>query len=287
MSTEQWRPNRWWAALLTLFLNPLGLLYVQCGTLAIIYFCAAACGSLLFFAYPALRWRVGDNLVPVLALVVVLIGVVHTFVLATRYRPNVERKWYSRWYGLLAILFCAVTLAYTTRAFFIEPMRTRSGLMYPSVPEDSFVLVSKWGSGVYSAYGMPSIRTTRSAPIDRGDLVLFYRQESPAPSVIRVIGLPGEHIEYKSRRLKIDGRDIPLAFDGLDGIYQLAHETLDKKNVAVAFMPERFSPDLDIVVPKDHYVLLGDNRDNARDSRYVGAVPRERIGGKIVKIFAP
>lgn len=78
---------------------------------------------------------------------------------------------------------------------------------------------------------------------------------------------------------------VPITLEGRTGAYQLATEIIDGLEVHIALLPNRPSAEMDLVVPPDHYVVLGDNRDNARDSRFIGLIPRENIIGRVAKIF--
>lgn len=85
----------------------------------------------------------------------------------------------------------------------------------------------------------------------------------------------------------MNGHLVPITLDRLDDTYQYATEHFDERAATVAFMPARLTKDFDQIVPSDRVVLFGDNRDNAKDSRYVGMVPKTNIDGLVVKVFRP
>jgi signal peptidase I len=89
------------------------------------------------------------------------------------------------------------------------------------------------------------------------------------------------------RQLIINDKRVPMQLGNADGVYRYAVEQLDGRDVTIAIMPERPARDFDQVVPPARYVVFGDSRDNARDSRYIGSVPRENIVGRVVKTFQP
>jgi signal peptidase I len=95
--------------------------------------------------------------------------------------------------------------------------------------------------------------------------------------------LPG----LESKRLIVNGRPIRTTIERVDGQYEYVTEDFNREPVTVALMQARPPKDYDEVVPQDHYVLYGDNRDNAEDSRYFGMVPRTNVDGLVIKVFAP
>ena len=88
-------------------------------------------------------------------------------------------------------------------------------------------------------------------------------------------------------QLIINGVQVPTRIDGAQGKYQLALEELEGRNVSIAYIPDRKASDFDQVVPAGEYIVFGDSRDNARDSRYIGPVPRANISGRVTKIYPP
>jgi signal peptidase I len=177
------------------------------------------------------------------------------------------------------------------RLFVYEPFRTPSDSMYPTVPNGSFLIVDKRGFGNLGPFRQ--FKRMPTATIERGDLLIFYVGDDYTMYVKRVIGLPGDRVRVEGRQLTINNVRIPAqAAPGPVQVgrfqYQLASETMDGREVTIAWLPERRSSDFDGVVPEGHYFMLGDNRDNARDSRFadIGFVPKEKMIGRVVKVFA-
>jgi signal peptidase I len=102
----------------------------------------------------------------------------------------------------------------------------------------------------------------------------------------RVVAVPGDHIQYYERQMTLNGQRAALTFEGRDSPYQRAKETIEGRVATVAFIPDRPSKDYDEKVPDNQFVVFGDNRDNAQDSRYIGMVDRDAIIGRVVKVFA-
>lgn len=124
----------------------------------------------------------------------------------------------------------------------------------------------------------------------RGDVVVFSSPEDGTKLVKRLIGLPGDVIEMRDEALYINHRR--MAYARLPDVppgtllqatatlpHELWSEALPGREHTVMVLPEvralrSFGP---ITVPQDHYLMLGDNRDNSRDSRYFGLVPRKNL----------
>lgn len=130
----------------------------------------------------------------------------------------------------------------------------------------------------------------------RGDIVVFNSPTGGKRLVKRVIGLPGDHIAMRNNRLYINGK--ALVYEFLDTEYSetgisspnsnhlFYNENLLGRNHTVMITPS--NPSLksfaDRIVPKGHYYMMGDNRDNSADSRYFGAVERQQILGRATRI---
>jgi signal peptidase I len=116
--------------------------------------------------------------------------------------------------------------------------------------------------------------------IRRGDVVVFKYPEEPERDYIkRVIGLPGEKLELKAKKIYLNEAPLDepyVHFLELPGSAANGHEitSLDVR--------ERYGP---ITVPPDHYFMMGDNRDNSQDSRYWGFLPRDYVKGKALVIY--
>jgi len=284
-----WKPVPWLAAVLGLIAQPLGMLYVQRPWLATGYFLVAALvGVMAFFS----MWAFGSETLEValsMSSWAIAIGcAVHAFHIARGTAAVGERRWYSRWYGLACFPAVVFMVGLAFRSFVYEPFRIPSDSMYPTIPAGSIMFVKKSGFGHYGTYGISLWGGESTEPIVRGDIVVHeLAAESSVRYVHRVVAIPGDHIQYLDRRLVINGQPVPVQIGREDVTYRYAVERLDGHEVTVAFMHERPSVDFDQVVPRNQYALFGDNRDNARDSRFVGLVPRECIIGRVVKILPP
>jgi signal peptidase I len=179
------------------------------------------------------------------------------------------------------------------RAFLVEPFRIPSGSMIPTLLVGDFILVNKFGYGIR----LPVInkRIIEIGDPARGDVVVFRYPEDPStPFIKRVVGLPGDRIAYKQKRLWVNGEQVPYDDAGTyvgvksavmhTGAEKLV-EHLDGKAHDLIVTPRAYSFDWEGTVPPDSYFVLGDNRDNSRDSRFWGFVPNENLIGRAFIIW--
>jgi signal peptidase I len=113
--------------------------------------------------------------------------------------------------------------------------------------------------------------------IRRGDIVVFKYPEQPERDFIkRVIGLPGETIELRNKKVYVNGNP-------LDEPYVHFLEPSHAASEVTSFdVRERYGP---VTVPPQQYFVMGDNRDNSQDSRFWGFLPRHYVKGKALMIY--
>jgi signal peptidase I len=301
------KPNKWIAVLISIFLPPAAMLYVAKPVLAlasfILLFAIVGVGfvSVVFVAY-----SLYVNAIIVLGFAFL------AFYFAKRYDVTIPRPLYSRWYGVLGFAAAFFITVFGIRAFFYEPFRLPAASMEPNFPLGSYIVVSKWGYGNYTAYGVNIFRTPISATLSRGDVVTFeYPENREKVFIKRLIGLPGDTVAYKAKALSINGKVIPrdLLNEPLSarlrgtGELRQYRETLDG-NRYIALVNEQnpvlmmsavrdfqnrnkciYNEDGFVcTVPAGHYFMLGDHRDNSDDSRYWGFVAADAILGKVTAV---
>jgi signal peptidase I len=187
--------------------------------------------------------------------------------------------------------FPIIVVVLLIRSFLFEPFRIPSDSMMPTLLDGDFIFVNKFTYGLR----LPVVNTEVVAlgEPQRGDVVVFRLPSDPATNYIkRLVGLPGDHVTVRDKRVQVNGVDQPVT---LDGVYegfghtgaQVAIEQLGEVPHRVLYIPNRPSYDFDDVVPAGHYFFMGDNRDNSRDSRFpeVGFVPADLVVGKAVVIW--
>ena len=179
------------------------------------------------------------------------------------------------------------------RSFIVEPFRIPSGSMIPTLLVGDFILVDKNTYGIR----LPLINKKiiqRKDPA-RGDVVVFrYPNDPSTPFIKRVVGLPGDTIEYRDKTLYVNGEEMPQT-DGMPFVGQrsaslhtgaiVAQEQLDGSPHQILRTPRVPPKTYQGAVPAGNYFVLGDNRDNSRDSRYWGFVPDENLVGRAFMIW--
>lgn len=187
--------------------------------------------------------------------------------------------------------FPILLLVLVLRSFVFEPFRIPSGSMMPTLLEGDFIFVNKFAYGLR----LPVINSkiVGVGEPERGDVVVFKLPSDPAINYIkRVVGLPGDVVYYDqgSKQLTINGEKVPMEllgpFDGDPGI-ELVTEELGDAEHELLLTRGRLSLGGTYRVPEDHYFVMGDNRDNSRDSRFQGVefIPEDRLVGKAVRIW--
>ncbi|MCJ7599763.1 MAG: signal peptidase I [Methyloceanibacter sp.] len=203
------------------------------------------------------------------------------------------------------VIIHALILALIVRVFLFQPFNIPSGSMIPTLLIGDYLFVSKYSYG-YSRYSFPfglnlfSGRVWATDP-ERGDVVVFkLPRDNETDYIKRVIGLPGDEIQMINGVLHINGQAVPK--ETIDDY--VVKEPSGRERHMARFretLPNGVSyPVLDLVqssfgdttevyrVPEDHFFMMGDNRDNSTDSRFlseVGFVPFENLVGKAQAIF--
>lgn len=200
-------------------------------------------------------------------------------------------------------ILIAGALALGFRSLLFEPFNIPSGSMIPTLLVGDYLFVSKYSYG-YSRYSFPfgvapiDGRIFESQP-ERGDVAVFRQPKNESVAYIkRIVGLPGDRIQVTDGVLRINDvpvnrskKSIATAIDGYNVIrFVLYEETLPNGRSYV--IQERSDNDmLDNTsvyeVPPGHYFMMGDNRDNSRDSRAasVGMVPAKNLIGRAERLF--
>ncbi|MDU0476258.1 signal peptidase I [Staphylococcus chromogenes] len=152
-------------------------------------------------------------------------------------------------------------------AFVIKPYNVKGDSMDPTLKDGERVIVNKLGK----TFGN----------LERGNVIVFHADEN-SDYVKRIIGVPGDHIEYKHDVLYVNGKKTPEPY--LE--YNMKHKNYEE--ITGSFK----SSDLpnsggQYKIPKDRYLVLGDNREVSKDSRAFGLIDKKQIVGKVSLRFWP
>lgn len=194
--------------------------------------------------------------------------------------------------------FPVLLLVFVIRSFFFEPFQIPSGSMKPNLQIGDFILVNKFTYGVRLPF--VNYEVLDLGDPEAGDVVVFRYPVSPDTYYIkRVIGLPGDLVEYQAGTLKVNGKVFEKIPDSYgvqevihdDGSSALCNFSILKQSIGErAFRIKEFSGSSRCGVerlqpsswrvPEGQYFVLGDNRQRSADSRYWGFVPESLLVGE-------
>jgi signal peptidase I len=212
------------------------------------------------------------------------------------------------WVEYSVSFFPVILIVFLLRSFLVEPFKIPSSSMVPTLLVGDFILVNKFTYGIR----LPVINK-KVVPLndpERGDVMVFRYPEDPSLDYIkRVVAVPGDRIEYRNKRLSINGSPVPLrqvddylskermqfSRRYVETINGTEHQILLEDDAPALVPPSRAFPHarncnynmngLACTVPPGYYFMMGDNRDNSSDSRVWGFVPDENIVGKAFFIW--
>ncbi len=210
--------------------------------------------------------------------------------------------------------FPVILIVFGLRSFLVEPFKIPSGSMMPTLLIGDFILVNKYTYGIR----LPVInrKVVQLNDPQRGDVVVFRYPADPGLDYIkRVIGVPGDLVEYRDKQLSVNGEPVPTRQEGtysyvgngLNYVTAMVYrETLNSEGHVMMTEPGKpsvfppqvvdfpfrencsYNADGDgfaCRVPAGQYFVMGDNRDASNDSRYWGFVPDANIVGKAFFIW--
>ena len=219
--------------------------------------------------------------------------------------PGAKQPW---WVEYSVSFFPVILIVFLLRSFLVEPFKIPSSSMVPTLLVGDFILVNKFTYGI--RLPVANKKVIALGDPQRGDVMVFRYPEDPSLDYIkRVVGVPGDRIEYRDKRLTINGKPVPVRqvddylskermqfsrryVENLNGV---EHDILLEDDAPAYTSPARAFPHaancnyntsgLTCTVPPGHYFMMGDNRDNSSDSRVWGFVPDENIVGKAFFIW--
>jgi len=198
----------------------------------------------------------------------------------------IRRTWIQWRLTVLIIVFIVIPVKSSLADWNWVP----SGSMNPTILEGDLVYVNKIAYDL--RFPLTLYRLAKWSDPDRGDIIICFSPEDRTRLIKRVIAVPGDTVEIKNNTLFLNGR--PVDYTKIDSKYTeylsnnlknhsvFAMEDLDGRIHPVMSTPSipamrSFGP---ITIPPDNYFVMGDNRDNSKDSRFFGLVERKVIVGK-------
>jgi signal peptidase I len=207
------------------------------------------------------------------------------------------------WIEYSGSFFPVIALVFFLRSFLYEPFKIPSSSMVPTLQIGDLILVNKFTYGIR----LPIInkKVIEINNPQRGDVMVFKYPKDPSLDYIkRVVGVPGDKIIYKNKRLTVNGKELSyralsdyldeehLSYSKqyMENLNGVEHKILnDERAPSYVPNPDAFpqhelcnynAEGFACTVPAGQYFMMGDNRDNSLDSRYWGFVPDQNIVGK-------
>lgn len=218
------------------------------------------------------------------------------------------------WVDTAQQTFPVIAFVLVLRSFIYEPFQIPSGSMMPTLLVGDFILVEKFAYGLKDPVARHKFIETGEP--ERGDVVVFKYPENPNVDYIkRVVGMPGDTVVYENKQLFIRPQctgnndseckkltPVPVEFKSRGEFVQrmapllrytetlgdVTHDTLrhpTRQDQSMRFYTQPGTRSNEWKVPEGQYFVMGDNRDNSRDSRYWGFVPDANLVGKAVAIW--
>lgn len=180
------------------------------------------------------------------------------------------------WREYFESMCTAIILALFIRTFVVQAFKIPSESMDPNLLVGDHLLVNKM------LYSLPTGALEKALSpkreVKRHDIVVFkYPMNQQRDFIKRVVALPGEKVRIENKQVFIDDTPLDEPF---------AHfETLPRPPGTHLSFNSRRDDMAEMVVPRDHYFVMGDNRDNSHDSRFWGPLPKELVKGRALVIY--
>ena len=231
------------------------------------------------------------------------------FVLKRKRAAGAPDPW---WVEYPKSFFPVILIVFLLRSFLVEPFKIPSGSMLATLLIGDFILVNKFTYGV--RIPIINLKVVEMNQPQRGEVMVFRFPDDPTLDYIkRVVGVPGDKVVYRDKRLTINGEEIAVEADGYynyveTGLTFIAtrrfrevlnghpHAIINRAEIptvqlgGVQQFPFRENCNYNesgfsCTVPPGHYFAMGDNRDSSSDSRYWGFVPDQNVVGRAFLVW--
>ncbi len=188
--------------------------------------------------------------------------------MADTFRKSTIREYFDS-------IVIALILALFVRTWVVQAFKIPTGSMENNLLIGDHLLVNKFVFGPTLSRVDRAVLPVRD--IRRGDILVFKYPIDPQRDFIkRVIGLPGDTVELKAKKVYVNNQPLDERY-----VHFLTPAS-EGGEVTSMDVRERYGP---VTVPADQYFVMGDNRDNSQDSRYWGFLPRDHVKGKAMMIY--
>jgi signal peptidase I len=188
--------------------------------------------------------------------------------MSTTFRKSTIREYFES-------IVIAVILALFVRTWVVQAFKIPTGSMENNLLIGDHLLVNKFVFG-------PTLNPVEAVllpvrDVRRGDIVVFKYPDEPERDFIkRVIGLPGETLELRNKKVYVNGQVLDEPY------VHFLEPAADGQEITSFDVRERYGP---VRVPDGQFFVMGDNRDNSQDSRYWGFLPRSYVKGRALMIY--
>ena len=183
--------------------------------------------------------------------------------------------------------FPVLLVVLVLRSFVVEPFQIPSASMVPSLEVGDYILVNKFNYGL--RLPVTGTKLMEVGEPKRGDVMVFFPPGDSRYFIKRVVGLPGDKLQYINKKLYVNGKLMPQTLVAevppLQPVTQVIREQLGYVAHLIHHDKRIYRGDFETTVAPGHYFMMGDNRDNSSDSRVWGEVPEENIVGQAFAIW--
>ncbi len=189
-----------------------------------------------------------------------------------------------------ALSFLPVLLViWVLRSFILEPYRIPSSSLEPSLLIGDLIVVNKFQYGIRSPISNHVLWHLKEPK--QGDVVVFRVPfDNKTYYIKRIIGVPGDRVQYKDRKVFVNGFEAKQSF--IDYAINSDHKAVSHYKEQLGAVEHdiylryaRPEADYDVVVPDGHYFVMGDNRTDSADARYWGFVPFDNFIGQAFAVW--